>query len=115
MSGFLRPILVLLVAMLSAAACSTRIVRPFSIEVQQGNFVGQEMIAQLKPGMTRDQVRFLLGTPLVIDPFHDNRWEYVYTRRRASSNEVESRRITVFFEGDELVRVEGDVVAAGRQ
>jgi outer membrane protein assembly factor BamE len=59
--------------------------------------------------MTRDQVRFVLGTPLLTDIFHDNRWDYVYRRQRANSREVEERRLSVFFENDRLVRVEGDV------
>ena len=68
---------------------------------------------QLKPGMTREQVRFTLGTPLIADPFHGERWDYVFVRQRANSREVEQRRISVFFEADKLSRVEGDVVAGG--
>lgn len=86
---------------------------PHRIEIQQGNFISQEMIAQLKLGMTKDQVRFILGTPLVSDIFHADRWDYSYSRRRANSREVEHRRITVFFEDGNLKRIEGDVVAAG--
>ena len=89
---------------------------PFSVyrmEIQQGNYVSQEMVDQLKPGMTRDQVRFVLGTPLLTDVFHGDRWDYVYRRQRANSREVEERRISVFFADDKLVRVEGDVVPAG--
>jgi outer membrane protein assembly factor BamE len=59
--------------------------------------------------MTRDQVRFVLGTPLLVDIFHENRWDYVYRRRRADSREVEERRLSVFFDNDRLVRLEGDV------
>jgi outer membrane protein assembly factor BamE len=69
------------------------------------------MVSQLQPGMTRDQVRFVLGTPLLTDIFHDNRWDYVYRRQRANSREVEERRLSVFFENDRLVRVEGDVTS----
>jgi outer membrane protein assembly factor BamE len=82
------------------------------MEIQQGNFVTQEMAAQLKPGLTRDQVRFVLGTPLVSDIFHDERWDYVFVRQRANSDEVERRRISVFFEDGKLKRIDGDVVAA---
>ena len=60
--------------------------------------------------MTIDQVRFVLGTPLVADIFHENRWDYVYRRQRQNSREVEERRISVFFDGDKLVRLEGDVM-----
>ena len=71
------------------------------------------MVAQLKLGMTKDQVRFILGTPLVSDIFHADRWDYSYSRQRANSREVEHRRIAVFFEDGKLKRIEGDVVAAG--
>jgi outer membrane protein assembly factor BamE len=79
------------------------------MEIQQGNYLTQEMVSQLQAGMTRDQVRFVLGTPLLTDIFHDNRWDYVYRRQRANSREVEERHLSVFFENDRLVRVEGDV------
>ena len=87
-------------------------VTPYRIEIQQGNFVSQEMVAQLKPGMTREQVRFALGTPLVVDPFHAERWDYVYSRTPVNSTLLEQRRITVFFEDGKLSRIEGDVVPA---
>ncbi|HEX9193773.1 MAG TPA: outer membrane protein assembly factor BamE [Burkholderiales bacterium] len=93
----------------AAAACG---ITPYRIEIQQGNYVTQEMVAQLKPGLTRDQVRFVLGTPLVSDIFHAERWDYVFVRQRANGGETESRRIAVFFEAGKLKRVEGDVVAA---
>ncbi len=81
----------------------------YRMEIQQGNYLTQEMVSQLQSGMTRDQVRFVLGTPLLVDIFHDNRWDYVYRRGRAGSREIEERRLSVFFENDRLVRVEGDV------
>ncbi len=93
-----------------AAACSG--FNPFAVyrmEIQQGNYLTQEMVSKLQPGMTRDQVRFVLGTPLLTDIFHDDRWDYIYRRGRAGSREIEERRLTVFFEKDRLVRVEGDV------
>jgi outer membrane protein assembly factor BamE len=85
---------------------------PYRIDIQQGNFVTQEMVAQLRSGMTKEQVRYLLGTPLMNDIFHADRWDYVYTMDRPRQ-EVEKRRLTVFFENGKLVRVAGDVVAAG--
>jgi outer membrane protein assembly factor BamE len=68
------------------------------------------MVARLKPGMTREQVRFALGTPLVADMFHADRWDYVY-RFQPGRGEAQSRRLVVFFEDGKLVRVGGDVVA----
>ena len=97
---------------LGCAALIAGCFRPFQIEVQQGNYLTQEVVAQLRPGMTRDQVRFLLGTPLVIDPFRTDRWDYVYTRQPANSARVESRRLSVFFKDDGLSRVDGDISSA---
>jgi outer membrane protein assembly factor BamE len=104
--------LLLVAAMLAGCTNPVNWVKPYRIEIQQGNFVTQEMVAQLKPGMTREQVRFALGTPLVTDIFHADRWDYVFRRQRENSTHLEERRLTVFFEGDKLARVEGDVVPA---
>ena len=84
---------------------------PYKMDIQQGNVVTQEMISKLQAGMTRSQVRFALGTPLVVDPFRENRWDYVY-RYDKRGEQIEYRRIVVIFEGDKLVRIEGDVVPA---
>ncbi|MBE0620456.1 MAG: outer membrane protein assembly factor BamE [Burkholderiales bacterium] len=86
--------------------------KPYRIEIQQGNFVSQEMVSQLKPGMSKDQVRFVLGTPLITDTFHADRWDYVFRRQRANSRELEQRKIAVFFEDGKLKRVDGDVKPA---
>lgn len=84
---------------------------PYRVDIHQGNLVTQEMAAQLKPGMTKDQVRFVLGTPLVTDVFHADRWDYVY-RYHPGRGEPQQRALTVFFEDGRLARVAGDVVAA---
>jgi outer membrane protein assembly factor BamE len=84
---------------------------PYRIDIQQGNFVSQEMVAQLKHGMTKDQVRFVLGTPLLTDIFHGDRWDYVYLLDRPGQPQVQ-RRLALYFEDDRLARLEGDVVAA---
>lgn len=81
---------------------------PHKIDIQQGNYVDQEMVAKLKPEMTRSQVRFILGTPLVADSFHPDRWDYVYMTGRAG-NVRSQRKITVVFDGDKLKHIEGDV------
>ncbi|MCX8017578.1 MAG: outer membrane protein assembly factor BamE, partial [Rhodocyclaceae bacterium] len=65
----------------------------------------------LPEGMTREQVRFVLGSPLIADIFHADRWDYVY-RFQPGHGEVQTRRLTVFFDNDKLVRVGGDVIAA---
>jgi outer membrane protein assembly factor BamE len=111
------PTVLALVAAL-AAGCSwvPRIpgITPYRMEIQQGNFVSQEMVSQLKPGMTKEQVRFILGTPMVTDIFHSDRWDYVYWRE-TSSGVREQRKLTVLFEKGELARLDGDVVPSGGQ
>lgn len=84
---------------------------PYKMEVQQGNFVDQDMVARLKPGMSREQVKFVLGTPLVSDMFHADRWDYVFSRRPVGGGATQQRRLTVFFEDNKLARLEGDVVS----
>jgi len=86
-------------------------VTPYRIEIQQGNWITQDMVAKLQPGMSKDQVRFVLGTPLLIDPFHVDRWDYVFARSPERSTVVEQRRITVHFADGKLLRVDGDVVS----
>lgn len=87
------------------------LVDPYRIDVRQGNYVDQEMVAQLRRGMSRDQVRYVLGSPLVVDMFRSDRWDYVY-RFRPGSGEAQQRVISLFFAGDVLDRIEGDVAAA---
>jgi outer membrane protein assembly factor BamE len=79
----------------------------YKINVKQGNVVSQEMVDQLRPGMDKRQVKFLLGTPLLVDPFHPNRWDYFYTLSQAGK-EKERERITVIFDGDKLVNLKGN-------
>lgn len=84
--------------------------KPYKIDIQQGNFVTQDMIAKLQPGMSRSQVRFALGTPLIVDPFRTDRWDYAYVLYKQGVL-VEQRMVTVVFRGEVLDRIEGDVVA----
>jgi len=102
--NFMRLLWLLLVLL---AGC---MLAPHKIDIQQGNYVDQAMVAKLKPDMTRSQVRFILGTPLVADVFHPNRWDYVYLTGRAG--EVRRHhKITVVFDGDKLKYIDGDVVS----
>lgn len=94
------------------SACSfSRFLDPYLVDVRQGNYVTQDMVAQLRPGMSRDQVRFALGTPLLTDMFHGERWDYVY-RFKPGKGELQQRHLSVFFEDGKLARVGGDVVAS---
>jgi outer membrane protein assembly factor BamE len=86
---------------------------PYRIDIQQGNYLSQEMVAQLKRGMTKDQVRFVLGTPLVTDIFHAERWDYVYQFDRPGQPLVQ-RRLAVFFDDGKLDRLEGDIAPAAQ-
>ncbi len=79
----------------------------YKINIQQGVVVTQEMAEQLAAGMTRDQVRFVLGTPILTDPFHADRWDYPF-RFQPGRGRIEERRFTVFFDGEKLARWNGD-------
>ena len=85
---------------LSAAGCVYR------MDVQQGNLLDLEQVEQLEVGMTRSQVRFLLGTPMVIDSFDADRWDYVYSLRRGHERQVTRRHLVVWFDGDKVTRIE---------
>ncbi len=86
-------------------------ITPYRMVIQQGNFISQEMVAQLKPGMTKEQVRFILGTPLVTDIFHAERWDYVFFREMPNGKR-EQRNLSVVFENSKLARVLGDLLPA---
>lgn len=92
--------------LLLLAGCSSVPSLLYKIEIQQGNVITQEMVNKLKPGMTRSQVRFALGSPMISDAFHENRWDYLY-RFEQRGRLVEQRKLTVFFENDQLVRIDG--------
>jgi outer membrane protein assembly factor BamE len=107
-------ILIILSALLALSACKQNVelpalISPYRIDIQQGNVVTQEMVSKLKAGMTRAQVRFVLGSPLVTDMFHGDRWDYVYLMQKQGKAD-ERRRLTVIFDGDKMVTLEGDIV-----
>lgn len=80
----------------------------YRIDIQQGNEVTQEMIASLEPGMTKSQVNYVMGTPLLIDTFHPNRWDYIYSFQPGNGDR-QQRRITLFFDDEEkLKNIQGD-------
>ncbi|WP_348758027.1 outer membrane protein assembly factor BamE [Candidatus Methylocalor cossyra] len=79
----------------------------YRLDINQGNVVSQEMVDQLRPGMTKRQVAFILGAPLLQDPFHDNRWDYLYSSQPGGEPRVE-KRITLVFQNDELAGLSGD-------
>jgi outer membrane protein assembly factor BamE len=84
---------------------------PYKIDIQQGNAMDEQAIAKLKPGMTKAEVRALLGSPLLQDAFHGDRWDYVF-RVSKSGKLIEERTLAVFFDQDKLKRVDGDMISA---
>ncbi|HET9700417.1 MAG TPA: outer membrane protein assembly factor BamE [Burkholderiales bacterium] len=102
---------ILLLALGIAACAPPDWLTPYRVEVNQGNYVTQDMVSKLRPGMTKTQVRFVLGTSLLNDPFHKDRWDYIYVLQK-DERIIQRRVLTVIFVDDKLQRVEGDVVAA---
>ncbi len=82
----------------------------YRIDVQQGNVITQTEVNQLKPGMARRQVLFIMGTPAIADPFHAQRWDYIYDfEPGVSSGNHERHHVTLYFENDLLTRISGDI------
>jgi outer membrane protein assembly factor BamE len=90
------------------------IVTPYRIDIVQGNAVTQEQAALIKPGLTRLQVKDVLGTPLVADPFHATRWDYIFTLRRPGA-EPQRRSVIVTFEGDVVKAIEAPALPSERE
>lgn len=98
-------------AQLGAGCSSEQVPFVYRIDIPQGNVVTQEMLNRLEPGMSKQQVSLVMGTPLVVDPFHPDQWVYLY-RLRKGGEAVEERRIELQFQNDRLQRVTGDVKPA---
>lgn len=114
----MRYIIIFNLLVLLLAGCSTsRLPSPrdlpfiHKIDVQQGNVVTQEMVAQLRPGMDEKKVQFIMGTPIIKDTFNDKRWDYIYTFEYGGGH-TERRHVTLNFEDDKLASVNGDVKPA---
>jgi outer membrane protein assembly factor BamE len=103
----------LLVLCLLVTACSPSLpsIKPYKMPIQQGNLVTSKMMMQLKPGMTKTQVRFVMGTPLITDSFHKDQWDYFYQMEKDGAI-IEKRRVILMFEKDLLAKVKGDVIPA---
>ena len=108
----LLPLFIVCCALLAGCGTTLPTIKPFKMDIQQGNVVTSKMLLQLKPGMTKSQVRFIMGTPLVVDSFHKDRWDYFYQMRQAGKI-VEQRRVILDFEKELLTKVRGDVVPQG--
>ena len=109
----MRYLLILFTVLGSAliSGCNSTIsnLKPFKLEIQQGNGVTSKMLLQLRPGMTKSQVRYIMGTPLIADSFHSNRWDYIFQLRQ-SGKITEQKRVVLEFENEQLKTVRGDVM-----
>ena len=115
-----KTLLPLLLILILLAGCSAPRVRlpsvgdlPFihKIDVQQGNVITQEMVAQLRKGMDKKKVQFIMGTPIILDTFNNTRWDYIYTAQQRGGD-IQKRRVTLVFADEKLDRVEGNVTPA---
>lgn len=119
--SFLRPLFAALIP-LSLGACSSLqssdnflgVITPYRVEVVQGNVVTKEQAALIKPGMSRSQVRDLLGSPLLTDVFHADRWDYVFTIRRQGA-EPQQRNVMVLFQEDKVSKFEAAELPSERE
>src|SRR5258707_15690534 len=78
----------------------------YRINIQQGNFLDQAAVEQVRAVMTRSQVRYLLGTPMVADSFNKERWDYIYYLKKGRTRHVDSRRVTVYFDGEKVAKLD---------
>ena len=97
------------ILILAAATTMSGCIRPYKLDIQQGNVITQELVEQVQIGMTRREVQYILGTPLVTDPFHADRWDYFYAFKPGSAKNREQGLVTVVFENDKTLRIEGSV------
>ena len=95
---------------LAAAACSP----VYKLDIQQGNLFNKSLVDSLKPGMSKKQVTLVMGSPSIVSPFNQNRWDYVSTWRRRNGR-METKDLTLYFEKDSLTRIEGDYFAENPQ
>lgn len=100
------------------ATCATLLgacIKPYQPDIQQGNIINNSDLREIRYGMSKQEVLFILGTPMVIDPFNTERWDYFYSRRNQQRKHTEQRLITVIFDGDKLVELSGDVALENLQ
>lgn len=100
----------IMAGLLGMTGCSTvlnNLPGVYSLDIQQGNIVNQEMVDQLRPNMTKRQVLYIMGSPMLIDVFHQKRWDYLYSEQPGGGARVQ-KRLSLFFDGDKLIGVQGD-------
>lgn len=97
-------------ASLSLSSCTTILTNlpgVYTVDVHQGNMIDQDMVDQLRPNMTKRQVLYIMGSPMLMDYFHQNRWDYIYSAQ-LDGGDREQKRISLFFEDDQVVGIQGD-------
>ncbi len=100
----------LLISILSLTSCSNilnNLPGVYSLDIQQGNIINQEMIDQLRPEMSKRQVLYIMGSSMLVDVFHQARWDYLYSEQ-PGGKERKQKRLSLFFDGDKLIGVQGD-------
>ncbi len=111
MLQFLRFLTIIVFPLIIISACSTiasDVPFVYEIDIDQGNVVDQDMVNQLRPEMTKRQVIYIMGSPLLVDPFNSNRWDYIYSEQPGGEDRVQER-IALFFAGSSLIHVDGDL------
>jgi outer membrane protein assembly factor BamE len=98
-SAFLLPLAAIALG-LSASGCVYR------INIPQGNYLEAKMLEQLQIGMTRSQVRYVLGTPMISDPFHPDQWDYLYYFKEGKTSDLDRRLVVVYFVDEKVARIE---------
>ena len=105
MPNLSRTILACCCAALLVGCGSRSINFPYRIDVRQGNYIDQEMVDKLKPGMTMRDVQRIMGSPMITDPFHQDRWDYVYWLKSGGSRQVEQQGLSLYFDEEKLREV----------
>ena len=111
---FISCLLIILILAGCSAEGTRKLPGVYRVDMQQGNVIEQEMLDKLRPGMDKDQVHFIMGTATIIDPFHNDRWEYLYTFSKGGATR-EQLHITIYFEDDKLAYLDGSVVEGIRK
>lgn len=104
---------VALIALLAGCSFKMPNLSVYKIDIPQGNIVTQEMVDKLQPGMNKRQVRFVMGSPLILDTFEPERWDYLRSMEEGRKKKRTQQRISLYFENDLLVRMEGDLAPGG--
>jgi len=100
--------LTLLTTLTSCSTVLSNLPGVYSLEIQQGNIIDQTMVNQLRPNMSKRQVLYIMGSPMLVDVFHQKRWDYIYSDKGADEDKAQ-KRISLFFENDQLSAIQGDI------